>query len=87
MFVASATAAPPLLPPAVRVRSNGLRVMPNTSLNVCEPRPNSGTLVLPITMQPAAFMRATITESKSGTKCSSNREPIVIGTPCRRRDP
>ena len=30
---------------------------PNTSLKVCEPRPNSGVLVLPMTMQPAAFIR------------------------------
>ena len=51
MCVASATAAPPLLPPADRLRSNALRVTPNTSLNVCEPRPNSGVLVLPTTMR------------------------------------
>src|SRR5215813_473626 len=39
---ASATAAPPLLPPQVLLRSYGLRVAPNTSLKVCEPAPNSG---------------------------------------------
>ena len=44
---ASATAAPPLLPPQVFVRSYGLRVAPNTVLNVCEPAPNSGVFVLP----------------------------------------
>ena len=63
MRVASATAAPPLLPPAERVGSKALRVAPNTSLKVCEPRPNSGVLVLPMTMQPAAFIRCTSSES------------------------
>src|SRR5438477_3096725 len=33
---ASAAAAPPLLPPQVFVTSDGLRVGPNTGLNVCE---------------------------------------------------
>src|SRR5581483_399065 len=64
---ASATAPPPVLPPQVLVKSYGLRVGPNTGLNVCEPRPNSGTLVLPITMAPACFSRWTTRQSKSGT--------------------
>src|SRR5687768_1305334 len=34
---ASDTAAPPLLPPHVLVTSYGLRVAPNTLLNVCDP--------------------------------------------------
>src|SRR6185436_18379850 len=37
MCAASATAAPPLLPPQVLLRSCGLSVAPNTGLNVCEP--------------------------------------------------
>ena len=57
MRVASATAAPPLLPPDAAAGPRRCAVAPNSSLNVCEPRPNSGTLVLPMTMQPAAFMR------------------------------
>src|SRR6476660_531558 len=44
---ASAAAAPPLLPPALRLGSHGLRVAPNTGLTVCEPAPNSGVFVLP----------------------------------------
>src|SRR5262252_10029100 len=40
---ATATAPPPVLPPQVFVRSYGLRVAPNTGLNVCEPKPHSGT--------------------------------------------
>ena len=79
--VASATAAPPLLPPAVRARSYGLRVTPNTSLNVCEPRPNSGTLVLPITMHPAAFMPRDHQRVGGRAEVRQEGDPIVVGTP------
>src|SRR5215813_14274703 len=47
MPVARATAAPPLEPPHVRAGFHGLRVGPNTALNVLPPAPNSGVLVLP----------------------------------------
>src|SRR5262245_65764189 len=40
--VASATAAPPDEPAAERESFHGLRVAPNTSLNVLAPAPNSG---------------------------------------------
>ena len=50
---ASAHAAPPDEPPAERVGSTGLRVVPKIVLKVCEPAANSGTLVLPITTTPA----------------------------------
>src|SRR6185295_11357090 len=50
---ANATAAPPEDPPQVLVRSYGLRVAPNTVLNVCDPEPNSGVLVLPTMIAPA----------------------------------
>src|SRR5207244_7417777 len=60
---ASATAAPPLLPPHVFVVSYGFSVAPKTGLIVCEPAPNSGVFVLPIVMAPAAFSRSTINES------------------------
>src|SRR4029077_2492958 len=43
MPVASATAAPPEEPAAERDVFQGLRVLPNTSLNVFAPAPNSGT--------------------------------------------
>ena len=42
MPVASATAAPPDEPAADRASRHGLRVAPNTSLNVLAPAPNSG---------------------------------------------
>jgi hypothetical protein len=61
------TAAPPELPPQVLLTSNGLRVAPNTSLNVCDPEPNSGVLVLPHVMAPAARMRVTMSASRVGT--------------------
>ena len=78
---ASAAPAPPLLPPADLVASYALPVAPNTSLKVCEPRPNSGVFVLPITMQPAPFMRAAISPSSCATKCCISGEPSVVGKP------
>src|SRR5262249_59479368 len=67
MPVARATAAPPLEPPHVRARFQGFRVTPNTALNVFPPAPNSGVLVLPTTMAPAALRRATVNASSAGT--------------------
>ena len=64
---ASATAAPPLEPPHVFVGSYGLSVRPKTSLNVCEPAPNSGVFVLPKVIAPAARSRSTRSASCSGT--------------------
>ena len=68
MPVASATADPPEEPAAERVGSKGLPVAPYTSLRVLAPAPNSGVLVLPMTMPPAARTRATMPMSASGTK-------------------
>ena len=56
---ANAAAAPPLDPPGVFDVSYGLRVAPNRVLNVCEPAPNSGVFVFPITIAPAARSRFT----------------------------
>src|SRR5439155_14681650 len=77
---ASATAAPPLLPPQVFVTSYGFRVAPKTVLNVCEPAPNSGVLVLPSVMAPARRMRVTMSASCVGTWSRQNREPRVVGS-------
>src|SRR5437764_15375621 len=55
---ANATAAPPEDPPHVLVRSYGLCVAPKTLLNVCDPAPNSGVLVLPTIIAPARRIRA-----------------------------
>src|SRR5690606_6165358 len=60
---ARAAAAPPELPPALRSRSHGFRVAPKGTLSVWPFHPSSGVLVLPTTMHPAAFRRATSGES------------------------
>src|SRR3954470_16258741 len=70
MCVATATAAPPLLPPHVFVLSYGFSVAPNTGLKVCDPAPNSGVLVLPTQIAPACLRRSTVSESSAGTKSS-----------------
>ena len=82
MRCASATAAPPLLPPAVLEGSQALRVAPNTSLKVCDPKPNSGVLVLPIMMQPAARMRAAIRASLPAGVRGVSGEPWLVRKPC-----
>src|SRR4051812_20952711 len=78
---ASAAAAPPLLPPHVLSRSYGLYVGPNTGLKVCEPAPNSGVLVFPMVIAPAALWRSTITASVSGKKSLKIGEPNVVRMP------
>src|SRR5262245_39469442 len=57
MPVASATAAPPLDPPALFVRSKGFSVRPNTALYVGERIENSGMLVLVIGITPSGRRR------------------------------
>ena len=59
-----------------------LRVGPNTSLKVCEPRPNSGVLVLPITMAPAALVRWAMSPSSGATKSFMSGLPNVVRRPC-----
>ncbi len=81
MPVASAAAAPPLLPPADLDRSYGFLVAPNTSLTVWEPVPNSGVFVLPIVIAPAARSRWTTTSSRSGTLSAKSGEPYVVRMP------
>ena len=73
--VARATAEPPDEPPALSAGSNGLPVAPHTILRVLAPAPNSGMLVLPTTIAPAARTRATMVLSCSGTKSRNSGEP------------
>src|SRR2546427_11742382 len=84
--VASATAPPPVEPPGVSAGFQGLRVTPKPSLKVLAPAPNSGVLVLPSTMAPAAFRRATTSASSSGTWCSKILLPHVVPDALRRRE-
>ena len=81
MPVARATAAPPLEPPQVSAGFHGLRVAPKTALKVLPPAPNSGVLVLPTTIAPAALSRWTTSASSSGTSCSWTFEPHVVRMP------
>src|SRR5262249_61033269 len=67
MPAARAAAEPPLEPPAVRARFQGLRVAPKTALTVLGPKANSGVFVLPSTMAPAARSRSTTSASTFGT--------------------
>ena len=67
MPVASAAAEPPDDPPAFNVGLKGLPVAPQTGLRELAPAPMSGTLVLAVTMAPAARMRATSAMSAAGT--------------------
>src|ERR1700728_2664263 len=54
---ATAAQEPPLDPAGVRVTSQGLRVGPQASGSVVGTEPNSGELVRPRLMKPAALMR------------------------------
>src|SRR5262249_33329617 len=81
MRAATAAAAPPLDPPGVRSRAQGLRVGPNAEFSVDEPIANSSQLVLPITTAPAASSRTIAVASYGGTKLSRIRDEAVVRTP------
>ena len=55
MPAATAAAAPPLEPPELRSRFQGLRVGPFTTGSVAALRPNSGVFVRPRMTSPAAL--------------------------------
>ncbi|MNY25791.1 hypothetical protein D3C86_1595970 [compost metagenome] len=78
---ASAAAEPPDDPPALRFGLNGLPVAPHTTLRELAPAPISGTLVLAVTMAPAARSRATSTLSCAGTLPRYSGEPKVVSRP------
>ena len=75
---ARAAPAPPLDPPGVRSVFHGLRHGSLTLFSVVPDCPNSGVLVLPRTMAPAAFTRSTTMESISGTRSRNRAEPMVL---------
>ena len=78
---ARAQAAPPLEPPADRLGSTGLRVVPKTVLKVWEPAANSGTFVRPSGTTPAPRTRCTISSSRFGTWFAKSGEPYVVRQP------
>src|ERR1700730_6342030 len=75
------TAAPPLLPPQVLLRSYGFLVAPKTALKVCEPAPNSGVFVLPTAIAPARLIRSTRIASCFGTLSLKTGDPKVVRMP------
>ena len=79
--VATATAAPPLLPPGVSDASCGLSVAPNTRLNVFDPAANSGVLVLPMMIAPARRSRSASMPSASGMWSAKIVDPYVVRIP------
>ena len=79
---ASAAADPPLDPPGVFEKSQGLRVMPLSGQSVTPFQPNSGMVVLPMTIAPASRARATEGESSlSGVSGSDSLEPLSVAQP------
>src|SRR5579864_5886382 len=78
---AQAAAAPALLPPGVRSRFHGLRVIPVSGLSPTAIQPNSGVVVLPRMTAPASLSRATAGESSVSGTFSVRCEPRRVGNP------
>src|SRR5579875_3984196 len=76
---ARAAAAPPLEPPGVRSRSQGLRAVPWRPNSVTGREPNSGVVVRPRIGVPAAFIRATTKASTVATCSRYALDPKVKG--------
>src|SRR5215210_2824771 len=72
---ATAAAAPPLDPPGVLARFQGLNEGPNTRFPESPFQPNSGVLVLPSMTAPAAYNRSTTGASSSGIQPGSTNDP------------
>ena len=73
--------APPEEPPAFIRVSHGLRVEPKTRLVELPPAPNSGVLVLPMTMPPRDSSRSTIGSLVAGMWSFSPSVAKVLRTP------
>src|SRR5437588_6158758 len=78
---AIAAASPPLEPPAVRDKSQGLLVRPYMRLSVSHAMRSSGQLVTPRTIAPAARRRLTKVASRFGTY------PFLKLVPASQRNP
>ena len=78
---ATAAAAPPLEPPGVRPRRQGLWVGPQTRLPESPFHPSSGVFVLPSRIMPASRRRSARGASKSGIQSAVSSEPRVVRIP------
>ena len=76
---AAETAAPPLEPPLVRSRFQGLRVAPKIALSVVGRFPNSDAVVVPIRIAPEARNRATTPASTPRCCPWKARDPRFVG--------
>ncbi len=82
MRAPAAAAAPPLLPPEMRLVSHGLRVGPKSCGSQVRDSPSSHVLVRPKITKPARFRRATCSLSAAGGGASAKkRDPRVVLTP------
>ena len=79
----AATAAPdpPLDPPVIRARSQGLAVGPQAEMRLVAPAASSCWLVLPTRMAPASRMRTTTAASRVASLPSHAREHPVVSLP------
>ena len=81
MPAATAEPAPPLEPPGVWPGFHGLRVAPKRLFSVTVIEPNSGVLVRPVRMNPAATKASAI----GSVTCSGRREhPAIRRSPAGR---
>src|SRR5215467_5615454 len=78
---AIAADSPPLEPPGVRSRFQGLLVRPVTRLSVSHQAENSGRLVFASGIAPAPLKRATVVASRLGTFPANSRDPRCVSTP------
>src|SRR5215212_11811472 len=78
---ATAAAAPPLGPPGVFSRSQGLNDGPNTRFPESPFQPSSGVLVFPSITAPAVYNRSTTGASSLGTQSGSINEPRAVRMP------
>src|SRR5215469_16002447 len=83
---AIAAASPPLDPPAVLDRSQGLLVLPWRRLSVSHAISNSGVFVTPRTNAPAFRRRETSTASLHATYPSRSRVPDSLRRPSTSRE-
>src|SRR5256884_6980072 len=78
---ASAAAPPPVEPPGVRLRSQGLLVRPYTGLLDCQSDSIWGTFVFAMTTAPAPFTRVVTGASCSDRKSFHVDMPAVVRSP------